>query len=101
MTERTYALEDVAAAHLPTHWKHPNRWLVDRLNRGELRGVRFGRTWRMRSRDVDFMLERYANDSRVTAKHVVQQENSAVSDGPASIIDGLSARSRRRVRGVS
>lgn len=95
MTEETYSLEEVAAAHLPMHWKNPTRWLVERLNRRELRGVRFGRTWRMRERDVEFMLSRYANDGKVTS-----QPKPAPGEATC-IADGLSQRSRRRIRVAS
>jgi len=97
MNEDTFSLEEVAAAHLPRHWKNPTRWLVERLNRGELRGVRFGRTWRMRERDVEFMLSRYANDQSVT----INGQLKPVAVEATCVVDGLSARSRRRVRSVA
>lgn len=95
MTERTYSLAEVAAEHLPAHWKNPQRWLIERLNRRELRGVRFGRTWRMRERDVQYLLDRYANDGKVNS----QPKPAAVE--ATCIADGLSARSRRRIQAAS
>lgn len=91
-TEATHSLGEVAAEHLPKHWKDGARWLSQRLNRGELRGVRFGRSWRMRDRDIAYMLSRYSNDQAPT-------EHAATE--PASVVDGLSQRSRNRLRNVS
>ncbi|MFV8317177.1 DNA-binding protein [Mycobacterium sp. 23] len=93
MTEPTYELEAVVSEHLPARWKpeYARRWLVSRLNRGELRGVRYGRwDWRMRESDIEFMLSRYSN----TADTVAPVPDSS----PASVADGLSERSRRRLR---
>lgn len=94
---RTYSLAEVAAKHgLEDVSVDPVRWLSMRLNRGELRGVRFGRKWRMRDSDIQFMLERYSNDSR--CEHIsngVEQPESG-PHAPISITDGISARSRRR-----
>jgi hypothetical protein len=89
---RTYSLEAVAAAHLPRELKDPVRWLSMRLNRGELRGVRLGRHWRMREADVEYMLERYSNDAKVVG------EPNPVDSEHISVVDGLSTRSRRRLR---
>lgn len=100
MTEDTHELDAVAAAHLPARWKpeYARRWLVGRLNRGDLRGVRYGRwDWKMRDRDIEYMLARYANDD-----HTVSQSGRAVTQTEAaSVADGLSERSRRRLRNVS
>lgn len=80
---KTYSLAEVAADHLPAEIKDPVRWLSMRLNRGELRGVRMGRYWRMRDCDVEYMLTRYSNEHATP---------------PTSLADALSARSRRRLR---
>ncbi|OIN79996.1 hypothetical protein [Mycobacterium malmoense] len=61
----TYGLAEVAAQHLPPEIKDPVRWLSMRLNRGELRGVRIGRYWRMRQSDIDYMVSLYSNDEDV------------------------------------
>jgi hypothetical protein len=92
----THSLAEVAAAHLPAEWKDGRRWLASRLNRGELRGVRFGRTWRMRDADVAYMLARYSNDDSQ-----VEDKPKRVATEPASVVDGLSERSRRRLRNAS
>lgn len=94
---RTYSLEEVAAEHgIDKISKDPVRWLSMRLNRGELRGVRFGRHWRMRDSDVDYMLSKYSNDSRVDRFRNMVARSESVAQGPISITDGISARSRRR-----
>ncbi|ACC42347.1 hypothetical protein MMAR_3939 [Mycobacterium marinum M] len=80
MTEQTFSLAEVAAEHLPKEWKNPTRWLAERLNRGELRGVRFGRTWRMRTRDIDYMLNRYSNDGRA-----IDRPKPAATEPPLSM----------------
>lgn len=92
--EATYSLDEVATEHLPTHWKNGRRWLAERLNRGELKGVRFSRTWRMRDRDIAYMLRRYSNDESVRDPLVAEAE-------PTSVADGLSERSRNRLRSAS
>lgn len=86
----TYSLAEVAAEHLPAEIKDPVRWLAMRLNRGELRGVRLGRYWRMRDSDIEYMLERYSNDVAVGA-------TKAAAPKAISIVEGMSERSRRRV----
>jgi hypothetical protein len=91
---KTHSLEEVAAKHLPAELKNPVRWLAMRLNRGELRGVRMGRYWRMRDADITFMLDLYSNAANVAAKPTPEPASSPAD----SIIDGLSPRARRRVR---
>lgn len=95
MTEATYDLDVVAAQHLPKHWKNPTRWLAERLNRGELKGVHLGRTWRMRDRDIDYMLKKYSNDEQVSGSP------KPVAPEAHSVMDGLSQRSRNRLRSAS
>lgn len=80
---KTYSLAEVAAQHVPSEIKDPVRWLAMRLNRGELRGVRMGRYWRMRDSDIEYMLARYSNDQPAPSP---------------CIVDGLSERSQRRIR---
>lgn len=88
----TYSLAEVAAEHLPSEWKDAERWLARRLNRKELRGVRFGRVWRMRDSDVEYMLTRYSNEGNVS------EPTPVPAQPPVCVADGLSARSRRRLR---
>lgn len=88
---KTYSLAEVAAKHLPAELKNPLLWLTRRLNRGELRGIRFGRYWRMSEDDVQFMLDAYHNG----ASGGLLRPAAPRTD---SIIDGLSPRARRRVR---
>lgn len=87
---RTFSLAEVAAEHLPAEWTDGVRWLARRLNRGELRGYRVGRIWRMRDTDIEFMLTKYSNDSAT-------REPKPVIAEPTSIVDGISQRSQRRV----
>lgn len=79
---------------LPSEWTDTVRWLSRRLNSGELRGVRFGRTWRMRPADIDFMLSKYSNDQ------VVDHQESEVASPQPSFADSLSPRSRARLRRI-
>lgn len=92
MTERSYALDEVVSAHLPAEWTDGKRWLTRRLNRKELRGRRFGRTWRMTDSDIEFMLQKHANFS--------DDHDAIEAQAPseATVADGLSARSARRLR---
>jgi hypothetical protein len=93
---KTHSLAEVAAEHeLDQVSKDPVRWLKMRLNRGELRGIRFGRYWRMRDSDIEYMLESYSNDCAVKIS-----PRREMSD-PTSIVDGISQRSQRRVRRAS
>lgn len=89
MSERTHSLREVAENHLPPQWTDSERWLARRLNRGELKGVKFGRTWMMRDQDIDHMLTHYSNNN----EHVDTHQPHALS-----VADGLSTRSRRRLR---
>jgi hypothetical protein len=88
-----HSLAEVAANHLPPEWKDGERWLARRLKRGELRGLRYGRTWTMRDQDIEFMEQLYLNGDQAEQPPEVQQQ-------PACVADGLSARSRRRLRSV-
>lgn len=92
MTTTTYSLAEVAAMVLPREWTDSERWLARRLNRGEISGYRVGRIWRMTQAQVDDLIERFTND---TTKPAQQQHNP---EPAASVVDGLSQRSRRRVR---
>lgn len=97
MTElRTYSLSEVAAMVLPPEWKDGERWLSRRLNRREIRGYRVGRVWRMTARQVEDLIARRSNELR-SPEPVVPAPDS----GSSSLVDGLSARSRRRLRSAS
>lgn len=86
----THTLAAVAAEHLPPDWIDGERWLARRLNRKELRGKKFGRTWVMTDADVAYMLSKYSNE--------VAEPVEIPAPQPLSVADGLSARSRRRLR---
>lgn len=90
MTVRTYSLAEVAAQVLPSEWTDSERWLRRRLNRGEIRGYRVGREWRMTESHVEALVQRYCNGESV------QQPEPTTS-----FAAGLSAQSRRRLRRVS
>jgi hypothetical protein len=94
VSERSYALDEVVSAHLPAEWTDGRRWLTRRLNRKELRGRRFGRTWRMTDSDIEHMLQKYANFT--AGEDALAQSPSEAT----SVADGLSARSARRLRRV-
>ncbi|MDD7813643.1 DNA-binding protein [Mycobacterium sp. CSUR Q5927] len=90
---KTYSLADVSAMVLPEEWTDGERWLTRRLNRGEIRGYRVGRIWRMTQDHIDWFIEHFSN--RVKADAPVERSH------PISVVDGLSARGRARVRSVS
>jgi hypothetical protein len=92
---RHYELEEVAAEHLPRGLKDPERWLRRKLNSGELRGRRYGRHWTMTQSDIEFMLQVVSNENLAPA---AAPEQAGAPAG--SIVDGMSARSRKRLRRV-
>ncbi|ORV85009.1 hypothetical protein AWC11_20680 [Mycobacterium interjectum] len=79
---------------LPPEWRDGKRWLTRRLNAGEIHGYKVGRVWRMTAADVEALIARYSN--------TVNQPKLATADpadeSPASFLDGLSPRSRRRLQ---
>jgi hypothetical protein len=90
--EWSYPLDELVRAHLAAEWTDGKRWLTRRLNRKELRGRRFGRTWRMTDSDIDFMLGKFAN--------FTEDQDAVEAQAPSeatSVADGLSARSARRL----
>lgn len=88
----TYSLAEVAAQVLPREWKNPQRWLRDRLNRGEISGYRLGRVWLMTEDDVADFIARHRNTTTA----------APARQAPAtSVVDGLSERTRRRLRAAS
>lgn len=90
MSVETFSLAEVAAAALPKHWKHPERWLRERLNRGELVGYRVGREWRLTRDQLDALIAKCTN----VAAPVADPAPAPVAD-PSAL--GLSARSRRKL----
>lgn len=96
---RSYGLDEVAAAHLPSHWTDAVRWLSRRLNRGELTGFRVGRVWRMTDEDIDFLIAKHRNlpTPAISDAAVPPRTNQA----PTSFAAGLSDRSRKRLRSAS
>lgn len=96
MTVRMYSLEEVAEQCLPAQWTDSARWLARRLNRGELRGSRFGRVWMMSDDDIEYLVAKHRNVA--TAADAGAAVNEVTSSAGLSFIDGLSDRSRSRLR---
>lgn len=95
MPPPTYSLPEVADMVLPAEWTDGVRWLARRLNRGEIPGYRVGHTWRMTEQHVEALIERYSNAAPPQRPMSVHVEASTT---PTRVADGLSARSRRRLR---
>jgi hypothetical protein len=94
---KTHTLTEVAdMLRLADQVKDPTRWLRRRLNSSELRGIRVGREWQMTDDHVQFLLRKYSNDDQVPEPKPA--EPPAPEPEVVSIIDGLSARSRLRLR---
>lgn len=91
---KTYSLAEVAAMVLPAEWRDAERWLARRLNRGEIKGYRVGRVWRMTEAQVDNLIERFTNSTDSPPP----QRNT---EHATCVVDGLSQRSRRRIRAAS
>lgn len=89
----TYSLSEVAEQVLPAEWTDAERWLARRLNRGQIRGYRVGRIWRMTEDHVEDLIERFTNDADRPAI-----TPPAPSSAPITVADGLSRRARRRLR---
>jgi hypothetical protein len=86
---KTYSLTEVANMVLPPDMKARERWLSQRLNRGELSGYRVGRTWRMTRDDVVDLIERHHNRPALRAT-----VRPATGSG---VLSGLTPTSRRRL----
>jgi hypothetical protein len=85
------SVAEVAARYLPSHWTDAERWLRRRLNRGEISGYQVGREWMMTDADIEDFITRRRNKVEL-----------ASTPAPAtSIVDGLSARTRQRLRRAS
>lgn len=115
---RTYSLEEVAAMVLPPEWSDGVRWLARRLNRSEIPGYRVGRTWRMTDANVEDFIAQFSNNAvrpadappqtgdaapRTVAEALSRRSRRRLADDPpiggsSTIIDGPTARGRRRVR---
>lgn len=109
---RTYSLDEVAAMVLPPEMKWPRRWLAERLNSGEIQGYKVGRTWRMTRDDVEELIDKRRNPpkrpnhepgSLPLSMTVTTSRRLAggAPVAPSSVADGLSERSRRRLRSRS
>lgn len=92
----TYSLSEVAAMVLPKHWKEPVRWLQRHLVNGEIAGYKVGHDWRMTADDVTDLVARHRNVTQTVTPEMVEPPQPNTT--PVSILDGLSARSRRRIK---
>ncbi|QBC86374.1 DNA-binding protein [Mycobacterium avium] len=92
---KTYSLAEVAEQVLPPEWTDGERWLARRLNRGQIRGYRVGRIWRMTEQQVEDLIDRFTNNANGRPATPTAEAPSAP---PISVADGLSRRSRRRLR---
>ncbi|KLO25870.1 hypothetical protein ABW16_21370 [Mycolicibacter heraklionensis] len=92
---KTYSLAEVASIALPEEWTDGVRWLARRLNRGEIRGYRVGRVWRMTQEHLDWLLEHFSNDTQALK---VAPGSPKLLPGPIAVVDGLSPRGRARRR---
>lgn len=81
---------------LPPEWTDGVRWLARRLNRGQIRGYRVGRVWRMTEGDVTAMIDGYSN----TVTRQDPPADSSIAGNLNTVADALSSRSRRRLRTV-
>ncbi|UVO12850.1 hypothetical protein NM962_01375 [Mycobacterium sp. SVM_VP21] len=87
---KTYSLAEVAEMILPPEYKCPELWLVRRLNRGQIKGYRVGKTWRMTEEHLQQSVELLSN----TLKRPKVPEPIAY---PVSVFDAISPRSRARM----
>lgn len=93
--KKTFSLAEVADQVLPPEWRDSERWLARRLNRGDIAGYRVGRVWRMTEDQVEDLVDRFTNENRRT------QTAPPASSSTVTVADGLSQRSRRRLRRAS
>lgn len=94
---QTFTLAEVAGAYLPPDWVDGARWLSRRLNRGDIKGVKLGRTWMMTQAQIDQMLEQYANE---VVEPEPQSEPESTETTGIAFADALSPRSRSRLKRV-
>ena len=71
--------------------RRPERWVTERLLDGRFRGQKIGREWYMSDADIQAAEEFLYRSSR-------RAEAAPTVEPAVSIVEGLSARSRRRVR---
>ncbi len=99
-----HSLADVAANNLPPDWKDGARWLRTRLNRGEIYGTRYGRTWMMSDADIEYMVSKYRNTVQphpIPADVVADNTPEVEPVTEPVYLHVLSARSARRIKQAS
>ncbi len=92
---KRYELEEVASEYLPAQLRDPVRWLRRHLNDGTPGGRRFGRHWVMMQADIEHMLTVVSAPNEAD----LPEPKPAEPESP-SFLDGLSPRSRRRLKAV-
>lgn len=95
ITPRSYSLAEVAAMYLPPEWKDGARWLSRRISAGRIPGYRVGRTFRMTDADVDAWIE---SCRPKPAKPAPDVADTNPPTPPTTVYDGLTPRSRARLR---
>lgn len=98
MTRQTHTLAEVAEAYLPPEWTDGVRWLRRKLNSGQFKGVKMGRTWMMTPANIEFMLTTLGNDDKIVEP---ESEPKATEPKGISFSEALSPRSRSRLRTVT
>lgn len=104
MARQTWTLAQVVADYLPPDWTDGPRWLSRQLNKGQLKGVKMGRTWMMRQSDIDYMLDKFSNADKVVKREPwpeLEPEPKATEATGISFAEALSPRSRSRLRTVT
>lgn len=97
--DELHTLDEIAATHLPADLKDGVRWLANKARSGDIEAVKIGRTWYMTDDHVALMFDRLTNKREAPTPPV--QPDPASDPAPAvSLVDGLSERSRRRLRRV-
>lgn len=96
--DELHRLDEVAAMYL-SHLKDGPRWLSDKVRQRELKAVKLGRAWYMANDHVAHMLKRLSNEDEVDARAAQPEQQRELSPS-LSIVEGLSDRSRRRLKRV-
>ncbi|WP_406816617.1 helix-turn-helix domain-containing protein [Mycobacterium sp. M23085] len=100
-SDELMTLDEVASKHLPAGLKDATRWLANKVRSREIPAVKVGRTWYMADDHVEAMFDRLSNQHGAEAELAQPVPQPEPQTTPAaSIVDGLSERSRRRLRSV-
>lgn len=94
-----HTLDEVAAVNLPADLKDGRRWLATKVRAGDIAATKIGRTWYMTDGQIAAMFEGLANRRGVHTPPKTPEAPPETAPA-ASIVDGLSERSRRRLRRI-